>query len=103
MREPLLQHPAALFAGALLLWNLFCFFQMGWDKACAKKQRRRIPERRLLWCAALLGAAGSFLGMRAFRHKTRKPPFYWLVPLLFLLQLAVFCWLLFAQSPGNFS
>ena len=89
--------------GYLAVMTVVTFAVCGWDKSAAKKQRRRIPERRLLWCAVLLGAAGSFLGMRAFRHKTRKPPFYWLFPLLFLLQLAVFCWLLFAQSSGNFS
>ena len=69
----------------LLIWlgvtSALAFVLFGWDKLMAKKHRRRIPEAALLGCALMGGAAGAALGMALFRHKTRKPPFPWFVPL----------------------
>ena len=50
---------------------------------------RRIPEFRLLLWAALGGALGAWLGMRVFHHKTQKPLFRLLVPLLLLLHVGL--------------
>ena len=70
----------------------FCLF--GADKLRAKAGARRIPEAALLGAAFFGGGLGALLGMRLFRHKTRKPPFPVLVPLFLLLQaaLAVLVW-----------
>lgn len=69
--------------------SLLAFALFGLDKAKARRGGRRVPEATLL-CAALLGGGiGAFAGMRLFRHKTRKPPFPVLVPLLALLQAAL--------------
>jgi uncharacterized membrane protein YsdA (DUF1294 family) len=53
-----------------------CFSMMAWDKFCAIKQRRRIPEMRLWSLAACGGSVGVLLGMFCFRHKLAKKGFY---------------------------
>ena len=47
----------------LLLINAIGLLIMCIDKLLAKKQARRVPERTLLWVAALGGSFGSLLGM----------------------------------------
>ncbi len=60
---------------ALLTVNVAVFCLYGWDKWCAKRQRGRVPESTLALPAAFLGAPGAWLGVYAFRHKTRKKSF----------------------------
>ena len=79
-------------AAYLLGINLLAFCAFGRDKRLAQRGLRRIPEMRLLLYAALGGALGAWLGMRVFRHKTRKPLFRLLVPLLLLLHLGLGIW-----------
>ena len=76
----------------LLLINAVGFLIMCIDKLLAKKQARRVPERTLLWVAALGGSFGSLLGMMLAHPKTRKPKFYITVPLLLALQAAAVGW-----------
>ena len=78
--------PAVLW---LLLTGLVLFFAMGLDKHRAQTGGRRIPEARLFLPAALGGAAGGWLGMYVFRHKTRHLAFVLGFPLLGLLHLAL--------------
>jgi uncharacterized membrane protein YsdA (DUF1294 family) len=47
----------------------------GWDKWQARRGGRRVPEARLHAFALAGGFLGAWLGMLAFRHKTRKPAF----------------------------
>lgn len=69
--------------------NLLALGLFAIDKYYAKKGRWRIKESTLLWVAFLGGAAGSLLGMAAFRHKTKKKRFTILVPLFLVLQIVV--------------
>uniref|UniRef100_UPI003EB6B86B DUF1294 domain-containing protein n=1 Tax=Bacillus maqinnsis TaxID=3229854 RepID=UPI003EB6B86B len=70
----------------LMIVNGYSFFLMGEDKRRAKAHKWRISEAHL-WCAALLfGAAGSFLGMQYFRHKTKHAAFQIGIPALIVLQ-----------------
>jgi uncharacterized membrane protein YsdA (DUF1294 family) len=62
---------------------------MGADKRRARKGRRRISERRLLFAALLGGAAGGWIGMRLFRHKTKHRMFARGLPFLTMLHLAL--------------
>jgi len=73
----------------LLAMSLVLFCAMGIDKRRARRGGRRVPEARLFLLAALGGAAGGWLGIYAFRHKTRRPAFTLGFPLLALLQLAL--------------
>ena len=79
--------------GALLALNLISFFLMGHDKQCARKNRRRVPEKTLFLSAILFGALGGTLGMYVFRHKT-KHWYFWVVNIAGLIwQLALIGWL----------
>ena len=69
--------------------NLITFFVFGWDKRCAKKQRRRVPERTLFSLAAMGGSIGALLGMRVFHHKTLHNSFRFGIPAILLAQLVV--------------
>lgn len=79
----------------LLTINAVGFLIMLTDKEKAKRHLWRIPESTLLTCALLGGSLGSYLGMRVFHHKTRKPKFYIGIPLIFTFQLAagIFLWI----------
>ena len=84
----------------LLIWlgvtSALAFVLFGWDKLLAKTHRRRVPESALLGCALLGGSAGAVLGMAAFHHKTRKPPFPWFVPLCLLAHAALLAWAVYS-------
>lgn len=73
----------------LLIINAAGLVIMCADKQFAKKNRRRVPEARLMTIAAVGGSVGCILGMYLFRHKTRHPKFYIGLPLILLAQLAI--------------
>ena len=80
-------------SGVLLALNILSFFLMGHDKQCARKNRRRIPEKTLFLSAILFGALGGTLGMFIFRHKTRHWYFRVFFSLLLFLQAGILGWL----------
>ena len=70
----------------LIIINITAYLLFGYDKYCAKRDAWRIPEATLLLAALAGGAAGALLGMKMFRHKTKKPLFSIGVPLLLAAQ-----------------
>ena len=73
----------------LLLINAAAFVLMLADKAKARKNRWRIPERTLIGSALLGGSIGTLLGMYTFRHKTRHLKFTLGVPAILIAQIAL--------------
>ncbi|MCQ2338738.1 MAG: DUF1294 domain-containing protein [Paludibacteraceae bacterium] len=71
------------------------FILFGVDKWKARHKRWRIPEWVLLLSAALGGSLGALLSMYIFRHKTRKFKFYFLVPLMLIIQVLTFIYFSF--------
>lgn len=65
--------------------NVLSFGHFYLDKHRAANMKQRIPEGRLLLLSAL-GPFGAWIGMNAFRHKTRKLKFK-LVPLFAAVHL----------------
>ena len=64
------------------------------DKYKAKHNKWRIPEATL-WIIGLLGgAAGSYITMKAIRHKTKHKSFMIGMPALIILDIFVICFLL---------
>ena len=59
----------------LILINLAAYAAFGWDKHKARRGGWRIPERTLLLLALAGGSVGAWIGMKVFRHKTRKAKF----------------------------
>ncbi|MFS0722804.1 DUF1294 domain-containing protein [Paenibacillus sp. 1P07SE] len=81
--------------GWLILLSLAGFAVMGHDKRLAKRSgSRRVPERRLFLLALAGGAAGMWLAMRSFRHKTRHRTFTTGMPLLTFVHTAVIVFLM---------
>ncbi|MGN0459141.1 MAG: DUF1294 domain-containing protein [Eubacterium sp.] len=56
------------------------------DKSRAKKQKQRIRENTLWLIALLGGSAGSYITMKAIRHKTKHKSFMIGFPLIIILQ-----------------
>lgn len=69
--------------------NLIAFLMMLIDKAKSEgENRRRISEGMLFFMATFFGSVGVYLGMFAFRHKTRKWYFILGIPMLIAENLA---------------
>ena len=72
--------------------NLGTFAVWGWDKLCAVKGWRRVPEIWLLGLSACFGYLGAWIGCSAFRHKTKKTSFRWRLVVATLLGAAASYW-----------
>lgn len=73
----------------LLALNIVTFIVYGIDKLKARKGWWRIPESTLLALAALGGSIGAWLGMLAWRHKTKHWKFRICVPLFLILHVVL--------------
>lgn len=71
----------------VVIINVIAFMVMLHDKRQAKKHKRRVPEKRLFLLAIAYGSLGIFLGMYAFRHKTKHASFAYGIPLIMFIQL----------------
>ena len=76
-------------AAYLVTVNVIGFALMGIDKHKARVGAFRIPEGTLFITAIIGGSIGSIIGMRFFRHKTRKFYFVWGMPIILALQIAI--------------
>ena len=80
----------------LVLWYLIAINVLAcamtvWDKKCARRGRRRVPERALFTVAAFGGAAAMLVTMRLIRHKTRYRRFMGGLPMIIILQCIAVC------------
>lgn len=71
----------------VIVINLIGFLIMGIDKAKAKRNAWRIPEKTFFILTLLGGGLGSWVGMYTFRHKTKHWYFVVGIPAIFLLEL----------------
>ena len=73
----------------LIVINLIGFFIMWLDKRRAKNHGWRIPEKTLFLISFFGGSVGGFLSMLIFRHKIRKPMFYFVFGISLVLHICV--------------
>jgi uncharacterized membrane protein YsdA (DUF1294 family)/cold shock CspA family protein len=66
--------PLAIFA-IYVVASILCFLAYGADKRAATQGTWRTPEASLLLLGLVGGWPGAIIGMRVFRHKTRKTSF----------------------------
>jgi uncharacterized membrane protein YsdA (DUF1294 family) len=78
----------------LLIMNIWAMALFGIDKKSAKRKEQRIRESKLFRVCFWGGAAGGLIGMNLFRHKTLKKKFSIGIPILFVLQLIIFSFIL---------
>ncbi len=77
----------------LIVLNVATFALVLIDKLFAQWRVRRIPELVFYVSGFLGGSIGVLLGMFAFRHKTRKTSFQFVLGMLILIQLLLVWWL----------
>lgn len=78
-----------------IIINLVGYFIMAVDKRKSIKDKWRIKERTLFAISLVGGALGMMLGMRSFHHKTKKTMFKIGIPILTILNLAIYIYLLY--------
>lgn len=86
-----------LIALYLIIINAAGFILMLRDKRAAQKSAWRIPEARLMSIALSGGCFGIYAGMILFRHKTKHPKFSIGVPLIMVLYIMLFVFLLIVK------
>lgn len=72
------------------------FLAYGWDKAAARRKRRRTRESTLHAIGLAGGWPGALIAQSVFRHKTSKQPFravFWTTAVLNAAGLAAFLFL----------
>lgn len=74
----------------LIIINALGLLLMLIDKQKAIQKQWRIPEKTLLGVGLIGGSLGCVLGMRLFRHKTKKPVFFVGLPLMLLVHILIF-------------
>lgn len=81
----------------LIIINAVGLILMLMDKRAARKSAWRIPEARLMGIALSGGCFGIYWGMMLFRHKTKHPKFRIGVPLIMVLYIMLFVFLLIVK------
>ena len=82
--------PAGIAAAILLVLNLVAFSAQWWDKRLARTSAKsRTPEKTLLLLGVPMSAPGMLLGMRTFRHKTKKRSFQFKAVLVVIANLLI--------------
>lgn len=67
--------------------NLFTFLIMGIDKYKAIKNKWRIKEKTIFLMSLVGGSIGTYMGMKRFRHKTKKKIFTIGIPIIILINI----------------
>jgi len=96
--------PGAPFLLGALYWvvlSLSAFHAFRADKRLAEKGLRRTPESQLWLVSVFGGGVGALVGMRRYRHKTKKLAFRLFVPLLALVQICALMYLAVVTFSGH--
>jgi uncharacterized membrane protein YsdA (DUF1294 family) len=78
----------------LIAVNIVAFVIMGVDKYKAQRHKWRISELSIFAIGIIGGGAGIFLGMSTFHHKTKHLKFTLGIPVVLILNIAMFGYIL---------
>lgn len=78
--------------GYFAVLTVMAFVMMKVDKQQARNRGQRIPEKNLWTVAIFGGGIGAYLGMMAFRHKTKHTNFRIGFLVLAMLDIAILIW-----------
>lgn len=78
--------------GYFAILTVMAFVMMKVDKRQAQRRGQRIPEKNLWTVAIFGGGIGAYLGMMAFRHKTKHTNFRIGFLVLAMLDIVVLVW-----------
>lgn len=95
--EQVLKHAPYIYLAAI---SFISFAVTCYDKIAAKKlPEHRTPEATLFMLSALGGSVAMLLTMRLIRHKTKHKRFMIGIPVIIMLQAALFgaVWYLFCR------
>lgn len=73
--------------------SIMALAMMKIDKRQAQQRRQRIPEKNLWRVAIFGGGIGAYIGMMAFRHKTKHTNFRVGFLVLAMVQAAILLWI----------
>ncbi len=79
----------------LLIINVITFITYGIDKLLAIKEKSRIKIISLLFLSFIGGEIGGFIAMKLFRHKINKDYFSVGLPLIFIMHIVIFIYMIF--------
>ena len=74
--------------------DLVAFIVMAYDKYAAVKKLRRVQEKHIFALALFLAAAGVYWGMLIFRHKTLHLSFRLGIPVLLVINIVLFYYII---------
>lgn len=77
-----------------VILNIYGFLLMYIDKNRARNNKWRISEKHIWLVAIVGGALGATLGMKQFRHKTKHKQFVILLPVLTVVTIALYTYIL---------
>lgn len=83
---------------SIALINFITFIVYGIDKYKARKGKWRISENSLLLLAVIGGSIGAWLGIKIWHHKTMHKKFYYGIPLVILVQVAILTYFFLIQQ-----
>ncbi|ALS80313.1 DUF1294 domain-containing protein [Planococcus kocurii] len=81
-----------IIVGYFAIVTAMAFVMMKVDKSQAQRHGQRIPEKNLWTVAIFGGGIGAYLGMMAFRHKTKHTNFRVGFLILALLDILILMW-----------
>ncbi|MCC3356477.1 DUF1294 domain-containing protein [Bacillus sp. REN16] len=81
-----------------VILNIYGFLLMYIDKNRARNHMWRISEKHIWIISVLGGALGATFGMKQFRHKTKHKQFVILLPLLAVLSIVIYIYILINLS-----
>ena len=86
--------PIKILITYFLTVNILSVLVCVYDKNSAKRGKWRVPEKTLFLLSFLGGAPFMFATMRIIHHKTRHKRFMLGLPLIIILQLAIFFYII---------